>query len=152
MNFVICLSTLCSDFALSVLSFFVLSTKWRLCKTSWYLVLKNIFCMPTLPKNWCYLRIGEKDPLVLLQIEVVLLQNIKINNFYIHIKSWSIFDILQKQSFRGVLIKRCSEKMQQIYRRTPMPKCDFNKFAKLELDITSLPGTLWSILWIFGSE
>ena len=35
-----------------------------------------------------------------------------------------------KQSFRGVLLKRYSENMQQIYRRTPMPKCDFNKVAK----------------------
>ena len=31
---------------------------------------------------------------------------------------------------RGVSRKRCSENMQQIYRRTPMPKCDFNKVAK----------------------
>ena len=32
---------------------------------------------------------------------------------------------------RDVLRKRCSENMQQIYRRTtPMPKCDFNKVAK----------------------
>ena len=23
--------------------------------------------------------------------------------------------------------RRCSENMQQIYKRTPMPKCDFNK-------------------------
>ena len=30
----------------------------------------------------------------------------------------------QKQSPRGVSRKRCSENMQQIYRRTPMPKCD----------------------------
>ena len=37
---------------------------------------------------------------------------------------------IQKQPSRGVLSKRCSENMQQIYRRTPMPKCDFNKFAK----------------------
>ena len=36
----------------------------------------------------------------------------------------------QKQSFRGVLEKRCSENTQQIYRRTPMLKCDFNKVAK----------------------
>ena len=36
----------------------------------------------------------------------------------------------QKQPFRGVLGKRCSENTQQIYRRTtPMPKCDFNKVA-----------------------
>ena len=32
----------------------------------------------------------------------------------------------QKQPSRDVLRKRCSENMQQIYRRTPMPKCDFN--------------------------
>ena len=35
----------------------------------------------------------------------------------------------QKQSSRGVLKKRCAENMQQICRRTPMPKCDFNKVA-----------------------
>ena len=34
--------------------------------------------------------------------------------------------------FRGVLSKRCSENMPQIYRRKPMPECDFNKVA-LEL-------------------
>ena len=33
----------------------------------------------------------------------------------------------QKQTPRGFLRKRCSENMQQSYRRTPMPKCDFNK-------------------------
>ena len=32
---------------------------------------------------------------------------------------------ISEQRSRGVLIKRCSEDMQQIYRRTPMPKCDF---------------------------
>ena len=37
--------------------------------------------------------------------------------------------ILQKQPTRGVLKKRCSENMQQIYRSTPMPNCDFNKVA-----------------------
>ena len=40
------------------------------------------------------------------------------------------FPIKQKQPPRGVPRKRCSEIMQQIYRRTPMPKCDFNKVAK----------------------
>ena len=37
----------------------------------------------------------------------------------------------QKQPFRDVLEKRCSENMQQICRRVPMPKCDFNKVATL---------------------
>ena len=35
----------------------------------------------------------------------------------------------QKQPSRGVLMKGSSENMQQIYMRTPMPKCDFNKVA-----------------------
>ena len=47
-----------------------------------------------------------------------------LENFKILIKK------LQKQPPRGVPPKRCSEKMQQIYRRTPMPKYDFNKVAK----------------------
>ena len=36
---------------------------------------------------------------------------------------------MQKQSTRGVLKKKCSKNMQQIFRRTPMPKCDLNKIA-----------------------
>ena len=36
---------------------------------------------------------------------------------------------LEKQPFRGVLRKRCSENIQQFYKRTPMPKCEFNKVA-----------------------
>ena len=35
----------------------------------------------------------------------------------------------QKQPLRGVPRKRCSENTQQIYRRTPMSKYDFNKVA-----------------------
>ena len=35
----------------------------------------------------------------------------------------------QKQLSRGVLKKKCSENMKQIYRRTSMPKCDFKKIA-----------------------
>ena len=42
-------------------------------------------------------------------------------------KSWKVY--FQKQPARAVLSKRCSENMQQIYRRTPMLKCDFNKVA-----------------------
>ena len=32
---------------------------------------------------------------------------------------------VQRQPSRAVLRKRCSENMQQIYRKTPMPKCGF---------------------------
>ena len=38
----------------------------------------------------------------------------------------------QKQPSRGVLRKRCSENMQQIYKRTPMPKCKFKKYDNSE--------------------
>ena len=38
--------------------------------------------------------------------------------------------LLQKQPFRDILEESCSKNMQQIYRGTPMPKCDFNKVAK----------------------
>ena len=42
---------------------------------------------------------------------------------------------------RGVLRKRCPKNMQQIYMRTPMPKCDFNKVA-LQLRILENFGVL----------
>ena len=48
---------------------------------------------------------------------------------YFHKKTLSqIFD-RQKQHLGGIPTKRCSENMQQIYRRTPMLKYDFNKVA-----------------------
>ena len=37
--------------------------------------------------------------------------------------------LMQKQPPRDFPKKRCSENMQQIYRRIPMPKCDFSKVA-----------------------
>ena len=36
----------------------------------------------------------------------------------------------QKQPSRGVLRKRCFENVNQIYRRKPMPKCDFCIFSE----------------------
>ena len=61
------------------------------------------------------------------------------NNFNKNVKSVVTFNFnlhnisffnLQKKPFWGVLRERCSENMQQSYRRTAMPKCDFNKVAK----------------------
>ena len=55
------------------------------------------------------------------------------------VKLPSILQMLQFKILNSVLrpevgiqrcsYKRCPENMQQIYKRTPMPKCDFNKFA-----------------------
>ena len=39
--------------------------------------------------------------------------------------------IMQKEPPRSVLRKRSSGNMHQIYRRTPVPKCKFNKVALL---------------------
>ena len=41
----------------------------------------------------------------------------------------------QKQPSKGVLMKGCSNNMQQIYRRTPMPKCNFNKVENNFIEI-----------------
>ena len=48
-------------------------------------------------------------------------------------KSDQIGKEFQKQPPRRVPRKRCSESMQQIYRRTPMPKCDFSNFIEIAL-------------------
>ena len=44
--------------------------------------------------------------------------------------------VWQKQSSIGVLTKRWSENMQQIYRWKPMPNCDFNKVARNFIEFT----------------
>ena len=57
---------------------------------------------------------------------------------------WKVGQYIQKQPSVGVLMKRCSENMQQIYRRIAMSKCDFNKVV-LEL--------YWNrtSVWVFSS-
>ena len=45
------------------------------------------------------------------------------------LKNLNHLRVIQKQPLRGVPGKRCSENMQKIYRRTSLPKCDFNKVA-----------------------
>ena len=41
----------------------------------------------------------------------------------------SILNRIHNQPSRDVLRKSCPENMKQIYRKTPMLKCDFNKIA-----------------------
>ena len=69
------------------------------------------------------------------EINTILSETIKFLNIF-H-KSFQLIEeeselgiyIIQKQQPRGVPRTRCSENMQQIHRRTPMPNCDFNKVA-----------------------
>ena len=50
-------------------------------------------------------------------------------NKLIHQMACNFIKKRQKQLARGVIRKKFSENMQQIYRRTPMQKYDFNKFV-----------------------
>ena len=68
-------------------------------------------------------------------VELLVWLLLSVSHFFVGFKWISICSV-QKQPSRGVLIKSFSENMQQIYRKTPMPKCDFNKGALL----MSLPG------------
>ena len=84
---------------------------------------------------------------LLYTVNKILVQN----NFHICYGCW-------EATLRGVLRKRCSRNMQQIYWRTPMQKCNFNKVAK-QLHIaacfqntfflwTPLKGYFW-LLFVF---
>ena len=63
-----------------------------------------------------------KEIFMLVQIHYCL---IKYPEYCIMCLGEYIFSYL-KESFKDVPVKRCSENMQQIYRRTLMWKCDFN--------------------------
>ena len=99
-----------------------------------------------------------KAPNILLFLLRITLNKLNVKSFFITLISFLLFQLrntierlikarlhgpieilylflaedfkLQKRPFRGVLEKKCSENMQQIYRRTPMPKCDFNKMVR----------------------
>ena len=64
----------------------------------------------------------------------------------IHSRNMSVLSIqCRKHPFRGVLIKRCSDNMQQIYKRTPIPKCDSN-FIEITLrDVCSPVNLLYVV-------
>ena len=51
------------------------------------------------------------------------------NSLDLPLYNWYCNNHKQKQSPRDVPRKRCSENVQQIYRRSSMLKCDFNKVA-----------------------
>ena len=62
---------------------------------------------------------------------------------------------IQKQPSRGVLRNSCFENMQQIYRRTPMPKCDFEKVTLREFHTNYkvnfiINKTFWNCTLIYG--
>ena len=60
-----------------------------------------------------------------------------------HVDNLPWFYLIEAAVQRGVLKKRCSETMQQIYRRTIMQKCDFDNFAASSQNTLSLEH-LWT--------
>ena len=65
-----------------------------------------------------------------LRVTVIYVKTNVKQNFYIYISVPLIKNYKQKQPSRDVLEKKCSENMQQVYRRAPMPQCDCNKAAE----------------------
>ena len=69
-------------------------------------------------------------------LRLILSKNIYPFHFRIYSRNgWNVCKSLyldlniEKQPSKGILRKRCSENMKQIYRRTTMPKCDINNVA-----------------------
>ena len=115
--------------------------------TQWYNELLNFFFHRCRNKYSCFSKLQyNSSVLVLMTCSFKdILKDIALDFVLLVFKAccWSAWPIhgdlqwlnyflsvRQKQSFRGVLRKRCSEIMLQIYRRTPKPKCDFYKAAK----------------------
>ena len=70
----------------------------------------------------------------------------KITVFNINDKVNVLLENQQKQPSRGVLRKRCSENMPQIYRTTPMPRIPMlSNFIEIALRHGSSPGNLLHI-------
>ena len=99
----------------------------------WKIILKSVYC-------------SNLEALILLLIIVQICHfcifrvclknclNVPMKYYILHQFNFLLLAVFclanscyQNQPSRGVLKKRYSENMQQIYRRTAMPKCDFNK-------------------------
>ena len=61
---------------------------------------------------------------------LIFLSFVNMHIVYNIIYIYMVIVFIQKQPSIGVLIKKCFENMQQIYRRAAMSKCNFNKVVK----------------------
>ena len=76
--------------------------------------------------DWAYLFSNPKNKKGLIKLVFSYFQTDECRNLF----EIPLIISNQKQPSIGILTKRCAENMQQIYWRTPIPKCDFNKVAK----------------------
>ena len=86
----------------------------------WFIELK---CLHFIWKSKRKLNWIQKSKLNWMNLKWFLI--VRWQKSHIHIQN-----SIQKQTSRGVPRKSCSENMQQIYRKTPNAKCDFNNVAK----------------------
>ena len=77
--------------------------------------------------NLIYLLLLMQTPLKMFLLDIIFCQNIKL--WCMSCRRSNYINFVQKQSSRDVLKKRCFEDTRQIYRRTSLLKCDFNKVA-----------------------
>ena len=61
---------------------------------------------------------------------IILSVEVKTSDRFLWEVYWYVRLLISKATLFRSSYKKCSENMQQICRRTPMPKSDFNKFAK----------------------
>ena len=109
-------------------SYFVITKSiGKRCNSSWKTLIPgyNFFSMLHNVTNR-HFEVGEK------YLEILLSPCVDTCEKYIWNQNSLVRNVTTQAAVqsRGVLKKRCSENMLQIYRRTPMPKCDFNKIAK----------------------
>ena len=72
--------------------------------------------------------------------------------FAVFLRTCLLRNTSRKQPPKGVPRRRYSENMQQIYKRTPMPNCDFNKVAKQRCKETLLDGCFWPLEDCFWAD
>ena len=107
----------------------------------WFLWIKSYELTTKLFFN-CFLSLNFIFNVMIFLTPLITL-NFKLSFMKI-MQSNSKFNNLQKQPLRGVPRKRYSENMQQIYRRLPMPKCEWNASLQLHWNRT------WA--WVFSSK
>ena len=110
--------------------------KISLTSTAWKVSKYGVFSDPYFPVCGLYTEIYSVNLCILSKYEKIRARKTPYSATFNTVMAVSAIDMkhrvsaVQKQPFRDVLRKRCSENIQQIYWRTPMPKCNFNRVAK----------------------
>ena len=113
--------------------------EWKFMITCWHRTIKILRFLSCGRTQECLMQLEH--------ILALLLTLRQVNN-----KQVIILHVIQRQPSRGVLRKRFCENMQQVYRRTPILKCDFNKVATTLLESRFGMGILLEICSLFSEH